>query len=262
MMAVEAKRGCGYRKVGRLYLCSDTPSFACGRLPLPTDQELTRAFKLLPIRTLLSPSQDKPCQRDYEGQLLEAAPGAVGLTEKGRKAYESAGGCPTRCWVRWPPVHEEEVGFMWVGEKDYTPQSFSQEALTLGLSKRIPGIPKGLQLGKTQVFLAHISVYPYNRCLRCGLDGPPWTKPCRGGQDHDNMGPGIFTGFIAKRIETLVEKGKRNEAWVKRLEERGVTIIEVPDGDPDHTDRKEASDGQRDRPKGPARYGRAQPRGF
>ena len=34
-MAVEGKRGCGYRKTGGTYLVSDGKGFACGRIPVP-----------------------------------------------------------------------------------------------------------------------------------------------------------------------------------------------------------------------------------
>jgi hypothetical protein len=34
-MAVEAKRGCGYRRQGGTYLVCDAGGFACGKIPIP-----------------------------------------------------------------------------------------------------------------------------------------------------------------------------------------------------------------------------------
>ena len=94
---------------------------------------------------------------------------------------------------------------MWVGERFYTPQSFILEAEKMGVSKLVATIPKGLEIGKTKVLLAHKKAW----------------------MDKE---PGIFYAFVVRRIEVLVREEDLEKDWVERLRRRGVTIIIVNKG--------------------------------
>lgn len=239
-MAIEAERGCGYRKCGALYLVSDGVGQECGRLPLPCDQPSTRhGVRLVDLVDLLKPGQEEPCA-------------GAGI--------EFSGACRRSCPARWPvrplPIPKDwsgplpiypEVGLSWVGAQFYSPTSFAQEALTLGVSKRIAGIPEGIVIGKTWVFLAHPKAWTRPTCVFC--DQPPPDSPLLDCPELDDgkcefTAPGIFYGFVPRRIECLVEDDRLDEQWVKDLLDRGVVIIEVPRDDPDHA-RGTASDERR-----------------
>lgn len=111
-MAVEQLRGCGFRKVGGMYLCGEYISSPCDRMPFPLN----------------------PCQ-----------------------LWGSHQGCEDN----FRPCHlcdpqDEPAYIMLIGAGNYkTPQDFLEEAGRMGISKRIPFIPKDLELGKTVVYLAH-----------------------------------------------------------------------------------------------------------
>jgi len=89
---------------------------------------------------------------------------------------------------------------MWVGERFYSPQSFTLEAERLGVSKLIASIPKGLEIGRTKVLLAHRKAWR-------------------------NKEPAIFYAFVVRRVEVLVRVEDLSKEWVKRLRKRGVVVI-------------------------------------
>lgn len=74
---------------------------------------------------------------------------------------------------------------MWVGEKFYrTPDNFMEEARKWGISKKVPHIPRGLEIGVSGVFLAH------KRAILVA--------------DRDPK-PGIFTYFVPQQVDLVVE---------------------------------------------------------
>ena len=96
------------------------------------------------------------------------------------------------------------------------------EAERLGVSKRIPRIPKGLEIGKTWVFLAHkkaVEIYANDTLL-------PKLR-------IEKRVPGVFYAFIPQAIEMIVD-GTYGEDEREKLEERGFTLVDVPTNDPDH----------------------------
>jgi hypothetical protein len=234
-MAIEKARGCGFRVCGALYLVSDGVSRWCGRLPLPTSLEQSRQFQLHPLIEVLAGTDHIPCRRD------------------------DCTGARFTCPLRWPPRIDPTtpVGVSWVGERDYTPQSFTLEVEEMGVSKRVPGIPAGLELGRTWVFLAHPKGYTCDSCYRCG--GPRGESECSHEDGHLFDGPGLFHAFVPQRVECLVEDDRLEEEWVQDLKAKGVTIIPVPADDPDHArgttshERKEGSDAGSGGPVRPAR---------
>jgi len=101
-----------------------------------------------------------------------------------------------------------------VGERNYkTPEDFMAEAQTLGVSKRIPQVPRGLEIGRTWVYLAH-------RKACTGPDGKPQL--------------GIFTAFVPQRVEMPVWQSELTDEKRQALEKRGITPVAFEDGDPDH----------------------------
>lgn len=106
----------------------------------------------------------------------------------------------------------DKLGLMWVGSKFYpTPEAFSKEAHSMGLSKRIAQIPKGLVIGETWILLGH----------RQAVKKPDGEKVA-----------GIFQAFKPNAIEYIV-KGDETEEELERLEKRGLILMRL------ETDQKE-----------------------
>lgn len=197
-MAIEPRRGCGYRKVGGLYLCSDNAGGPCCRLPLlltvcPTCNagiKQTRTFQWIDPRPWFA---DGACTAS-KGQELHCPVARGGLGER--------------------------VGLMWVGEQFYkTPAHFQREAMDLGISRRIAGVPRGLELGVTWVLLCHPKV-----CSALDVETGKlvWT-------------PGIFRIMRPTRIDKIVLASEAADAAaMAKLTEAGITPVVVPDDDKDH----------------------------
>lgn len=128
-MAIEARRGCGFRKVGALYLIGGLLWNPCDRLHMPLDVcsacgqglHFTRSFTRIDAYRLWG--NHIGCEEDHG------------------------------CVMCRPPVGASFL--MMVGGKFYTVNEFVLEAMEMGACKRIPFIPKELVLGKTVVYLAH-----------------------------------------------------------------------------------------------------------
>ena len=199
-MAVEKIRGCGYRKVGGLYMVCDGLGEPCERLPIAikpcvtcgSEIKQTRAFQWIVVDYLLS--QAVPC----EGTNPEC----------------------NRCPVCTPALLDaddalvRQVGLTWIGEQFYpTPGTWLKEAETQGVSRRIGSLPRGFKIGQTWILVSH----PTGIYLEMG-----------------NPKPGIIHAFKPSRLELIGTPKMRTEDWVKEYEEKGVTLVEVPEGDPDH----------------------------
>lgn len=217
-MSVEAKRGCGYRKVDGLYMmCLGKPAL-CDRLPY----ELTYC-----------PCCGSGIQFSRNTQWIdwEAFAGEhVWVNE------EDVGGDSCTCDQLCPvcnPREKEKQALMWVGKKHYSPESFAREANQMGISKRIANLPKDFEPGKTLVFFAH------KKCITKG--------------EEDEMAPGVFMAAKFTRFEYLVkqsdydlfmeyqESGKYGDRFkleylkkLKNLVKKGVKLVPVPDEDEDH----------------------------
>lgn len=211
-MAVEAKRGCGYRKVGGLYLVSGTLFSSCDRLPFPIHS--------CPV-----------CGAGVYFSRGMAEVNALKLlgTHEGLKTTAHADGTSTsetiicndyiRPCIMCDPS-DQPAYLLGVGEKYYTPQEYMQEALTMGVSKRIgKSIPKHLEIGKTVVYLTHRKAIDLNEKNEKG----------------ENMYQlAIFCAFIPQKIEKLIWQSEATEENLKALEKRGITPVIIPDGDKDH----------------------------
>lgn len=200
-MAVEAKRGCGYRKVGGLYIVSDPGGFGCCSLPL----ELSIC----------------PC---CGGGIKQARgftwvnPGLLFPTHEQLKP-----GCHMGCPVANPSLLGERAGLLWVGERFYpTPGAFDKEAGTLGVSKRVAALPRGFKVGETFVLLAH------PKAVLREVEGGDELVP------KLEYRPGVFRVFRPSRVEKILNQSMATPAELERLEKAGITPIIVPDDDPDH----------------------------
>lgn len=201
-MAVEEKRGCGYRQVGGLYLAGSGLAAPCDRLPLAIT----------------------PC-------------GVCG--EQPRFSRGIAHINPLQLWgvhascidlaTRPPdPICDPDYKafLMWVG-KEYTVNSFIAEARALGVSKRIPRIPESLKIGEDWVFLAKLHLIP--------PDNKAFTLD---GDEQRGYGPGIFYAFKPERVEMILPDNQNTEALQEELKAKGITPVMVPGDDADHNRRK------------------------
>lgn len=191
-MAMEARRGCGYRKVGGLYLCSDPETFrGCCKMPIvlhvcPTCNggiKQSRAFQWIDPRPWL---KGECLNRDFT------------------------------CSAARPEQFGERVGLLWIGEKFYpTPEHFALEVKTMGLSKRVKAVPRGIELGETWVFLAHPRV-------KFDPVAEKWVG-------------GVFQIVRPTRLEKiLTETQSKDPAVMDDLNARGIKAFVVPDDDMDH----------------------------
>jgi len=134
---------------------------------------------------------------------------------------------------------------MGVGEKYYkTPGDFIAEGARLGISKRIPFIPKELELGKTIVYLAHPKAcqVKHSVALQQAMSvvnavenmGFPMTNPPLLDAEKVEYKTGIFSAFIPHRVEKLIWGKDATPEELKNLEKRGITPVIIEGGDLDH----------------------------
>jgi hypothetical protein len=200
-MAIEPKRGCGWRKVGGLYLVSGGQGVACDRLPIPLGVcpccsqgiKQARGWTWIDVALLVG-GVHKDCADQFPCPLCMAT------SEMGK------------------------AGLLWIGEKFYkTPQAFDAEGAEMGISRRIKAIPRGFKVGETWILLAH------PKTIRT-------TEPAKEGELIENVvfKPGIFKVWRPTHIEKLVLESQRDSEEVKDLIEKGITPVFIPDDDKDH----------------------------
>jgi hypothetical protein len=231
-MAAESKRGCGYRKVGGLYFVGEGISVPCDRLPYKLEScpvcgagiHFTRSLtEINPLKLFGT--------HDQQVKVFEGEPGLEGEVTQ-VLCYDEV----RPCWMCDPT--EDPAYIMMVGEKYYpTPDDFREESRKLGISKRIPFIPKKFELGKTIIYLAHnkacVSHEPIEEAVTNGV------LP---GMERDNQMKtiyhlGIFTVFKPLRIEKIYWESdiqNMSEEEKEDLDKRGITPVSIPDGDSDH----------------------------
>lgn len=233
-MAVEPRRGCGYRKIGGLYLMGGGLAAPCDRMPYALERCpcCGGGIKFTRGPQWLQPDFFSPHHLvrigESESRCIDESP------------------CPV-CRTR------EDFGphlLLWIGRAHYTPGEYLDEGQRLGVSRRISAIPKGLELGKTWVLLAHLDAIPPQDtyCVHCGqprdqVDVPGLTGGDRkagaahaGCDDYEGpeAKPGIFCAFIPQRIELILKESDATPERRAKEEKRGVTIVTVPDDDKDH----------------------------
>jgi hypothetical protein len=212
-MAVEAKRGCGYRKVDGLYVVGGGIGIPCDRLPF----ELTvcpccsqgikqaRGWTWVDVAKL------------FQGPHRVASNHIMNETATG-PAQVPCGCAGGFCPLCNNPESMGKAGLIWIGEKFYkTPGQFVKEGVELGFSRRIKAVPQGFKVGETWVLLAHSLAV-----------STPFSK------EGDEYKPGIFYVWLPQRIEKIVLESTRGTEEIDALEKRGITPVFVPDDDPDH----------------------------
>lgn len=208
-MPAESERGCGYRKVGSLYLVGSGMVRVCDFLPVALEPCPHCGFEIPRHEGFMWVS------KQYFFPLAE--------THQLKKDLESEQcTCPPGCPVCWPAQNDLlKYGLMWVGSKFYTPESFVKEAMTVGISKKISEIPKQLVMGKTWVMLAHKKV-PFKA-------GPSEVVKVKGEwgklEAEPIYRPAIFYGFKPERVEMPIWKKDATAKRIRELEDQGISPV-------------------------------------
>ena len=221
-MAVEAKRGCGYRKVGGTYLVSGGGGMPCDRLPLLLDIcptcshgiKQTRGWTWIDVAKLVGGNHPE-CQDGYPCPLC-SHPETMG-----------------------------KAGLLWIGETFYkTPQDFAREGYEMGFSRRIKAIPRGFVVGETWVLLAHPKAVPTKEIDNDAAEKFMAENPLLVSQmtTHELIEkfsmrlhkPGVFHVWMPTRVEKLVLESQRGTPEIEALSRQGITPIFIPDDDTDH----------------------------
>lgn len=193
----DSKRGCGWRKPGGLYLVADGPSAPCGKLPIPLEIcptcsggiHFSRSWTWVNGTALAA---QKECQPVREA-----------ITKSGLSYTEFITSECSLCPLGQPLGR---CGLLWVGEKFYQrPEDWTGEAMTKGVSRRIPAVPRDFEVGKTWVLVAH------KKCIR-NPDG--------------TFTPAIFHAFRPSAVEYVV-KGDETDEEIDALVRRGLTPVVI-----------------------------------
>ena len=241
--SIENRRGCGYRTPGGLYLMGGYPVQSCHRLPFELSVCTTCGQGVKPARgwtwidgvklfstgcigvDQLFQTGDKDTDHKNIGDVLQRE-----LSGISQAHCSDCVVCrpmllvPDKEFKGTAPEHFGQSSLIWIGEKFYpTPESFTEEANVLGVSRRISVVPNGFVLGETWVFFAH-------RLAVEDDDNPA----------VDKRHPGIFEVFMPTSIDYVV-KGNESDEELERLEQRGISLVKVvpkdvsefiPKGDP------------------------------
>lgn len=218
-MAVEAKRGCGYRKIGGLYLVGEGYGVPCDRLPIELSIcpccgqgiKQGRGWQWANTAQLVGGDHMVLCNRVFNATAT------------------GAGTEPCPCIKGCPLCHNTQAmgksGLLWIGLQFYpTVADFEKEALAQGISRRIQTLPRGFELGKSWVLFAHAKAITKTQE---GVLGKPETFTT-------TYAPGIFRVWRPQRIERIYKESDRNSDAVHADEKRGITPVFVPDADTDH----------------------------
>jgi hypothetical protein len=252
-MASEAKRGCGYRKVGGLYLVGPKLSGGCGKLPVelhvcPTCTsgiKQTRGWIWVAAKPIFEAQE---CRE--QGVLTSAmvANGSVThMRDRGCDACPLGGGID---------LLGDKCGLLWVGGKFYPePEDWMKEANTLGVSRRIAALPRGFKLGEHWVLIAH------PRAIKRRPQTPEEQAElvdANKARVQDDLPleaflvrKGIISVFQPTAIEKIVTESQAKEtAEMDALRKKGITPVVVPDEDKDHQGNVfDVDDGEDDDPQ-------------
>ncbi|GAI49612.1 unnamed protein product, partial [marine sediment metagenome] len=123
---------------------------------------------------------------------------------------------------------------MLVGAGNYkTPEDFLGEAQRMGISKRIPFIPKGLELGKTVIYLAHPKACEVKEPAALQeamaiVEEAQTKRPRLLEAEKVTKALGIFCAFIPKRVEKLIWEKDATPEELGKLEHRGISPVIIP----------------------------------
>lgn len=218
-MAAEKKRGCGYRKIGGIYLCADGPGDPCDGLPIALDVCPTCHHGVKQTRgwTWVKPELlGAGCGKDKFGHCL-------------------------LCPACTPSLLGEKAGLIWIGEKFYkTPAEFTREAIEQGVSRRVTAIPKGFKVGEHFILVAHPKAIAETSERKNELENSFGQGSFHDGQVRQQLEafetkytPGIFHIFRPSRIEKILGDDASPED-IKKWEDRGCKVVLLPANDKDH----------------------------
>jgi len=215
-LRIEKRRGCGYRKPGGLYMVTAGEG---------------AYVPCLPAELHVCPTCSQGIKPGRGFQWIEPGKLMPHLCSDQCKA--------DTCLLS--QALEGTQGFMWVGGKYYpTPDDFLKESQELGISKRIPFVPKEFELGKHWIFLAHREAIPVPGEYKSVLTRK-MTTPEPGEQtillDPKKQKPlfkaGVFSVFKPTAIEYIVKAGEDSPEKLERLMSRGITLVEAHPEEPD-----------------------------
>ena len=192
----EGKRGCGWRKVGALYLVGSDLSASCGRLPIPLETCPCCGHGFKPARGWTWVDAER---------LISAC--------AGKQCNETAKTCSFCIIDQIITARQTDdmsrAGLLWIGEEFYpSAKHFEQEAAEMGVSRRINSVPHGFKLGETWVLLAHRNAIPEFK------DGKL------------EFHPGIFRVWKPVAIEIIVS-GDEPDDVILDYEKRGLPPVKV-----------------------------------
>ena len=116
----------------------------------------------------------------------------------------------------------------------------------MGISRRIPFIPREFKVGETVIYLAHMGAGEVNEPpvmqeampILVEAEENGGSQPRLLEAERTKRVPGIFSAFVPHQITKLVWEselvGESGKALKESLEKRGITIKAIPDGDLDH----------------------------
>jgi len=244
----EEKRGCGYRKPSKsgvgIYLVGPAFDAPCGRMPFrlercPTCNEgikPSRGWNWITPSKLFGPEAEHPLSYALQECKLNAsfthrlpvAPNTVSVA-----VSPTCQSCPLG-----GAIPEGKHGLIWIGEGHYpTPEDFLAEARRMGLSRKIGALPKGFELGKTVVYLAHRKAIKVRPVLDLASTPAPDNEdgPCIMSQvsktlDEPSFLPGIFATFKPTGVDLVIADAEAVPERATKLAEQvgdGARIVKV-----------------------------------
>jgi hypothetical protein len=207
--SVESARGCGYRKAGGYYLVAPDLSEPCERLPLELDRCPHCGQGVGPARgfTWITPAVLFPAETHGSYEHNARCPLGLSTSEVG---------------IGNPFVHRtgERAGLIWVGVLYYpTAESFMEEAVRMGVSRRIQKPPRNFKVGEHWIYLGHAKAFSLQEYVR---DAAGNSVNTGGAEWH----PGVITLFKPTELEYIV-KGDETDEEIEALEKRGISPVKV-----------------------------------
>jgi hypothetical protein len=222
----EARRGCGHRKIGGLYMVADGMAVACGRFPIPLTicPCCSGGIKQTRSWTWVNPSL-----------LLKGVPCGTSRADFPLAGYGSTcDACPMDRLAK-----QERAGLLWIGAGFYpTPAAFQEEAAKMGVCRRVSAVPKDFVAGETWVLMAHPKAIldRIDPGCQCDTYVPSLTDEAicttcgKAAKATQTYTKGIVFAFRPSRIEKCVTEAElANVEEMAKLEKRGITPAVLPD---------------------------------
>lgn len=204
-VSVEHRRMCGWRRPDKtgvgIYLVGPMAAEICERLPyyVKPCHGCGSVFRFFRGWMGVGPSErfsDEPrC-------------GQNGLQENHRHEL---------CAVCSPEIAGPNAMVVFVGKKFYSPAEFVDEALKIGISKKIPNFPEWFEIGKTYVYLAHNEAVLKQR-VNPGTMEPVFDEKTK--RPVMDALPGLIGCFRPVQIDLVVKNERAVPERAKRYAER------------------------------------------